>query len=221
MSLPPNIIARIANVAPDLETLNALRRANKTSVKKPSQKRVASLVLGTKNLRKKSLSAGNIQKMGYHPNVYPAHILNGKYTEGNNIALLNAARKKAFNKGLIGLNNNLNYYELLNLLANANKTNKNTVQEKLLRNAPRGLKYLRLAGGENVYRSQVKKMRRNQVALPGRVEKRLEKFSKQTPSVIKSEIKKYLTLSGRVEKRLKQTPSVIRKYLTPGGYWKR
>ena len=191
-NLPFHILNKIKKKVSNRTAFNSLGVSSK-GVKKSSQKNVAILALKNKNFpRKKFLSARNVQKMGYPAGVYPVHALGGKFTEGN-VALWNAARRKLENANM-----NTNYYELLNSLTNNKNIYPNNVNRRLRRTATRGMAYTNEAGGNS--RANINALHRYQVGLPGFVEKRLNKFSKQTPSVIRSELK---------------------KYLTPGGYWKK
>ena len=171
MVLPRNIMNKIVNKSKSKNVYKALRVKN--AVSKASQRRVAKLALGNKKL-KGNLSARNIQKMGYPENVFPVHMLNGKFTEGNNVALYNAAMRKV-NNANIATNN---YYSLINRMTSNRFPTHNNVNKYLRRTAPRGLRYSRLAGGENVYKNRINKLHRYQVGVPGRVQKALNRLTR-------------------------------------------
>lgn len=196
-----NVPKNVLNLIQKKKILNAsnilhFRRTARHTISKPSQKIVAEKLLKSKKFpRKNNLSARNSQKIGYSR--HPVHMLNSNLTE-DNVALWNAARQELRNKWNVNTNINNNYYQLLNLLSNKTGNSVNNVNARLRRTAPRGLNYVKVSGGN--IKNRVNTLHRRQVGLPGRVQKRLNKFSKQTPSMIRYQLK---------------------KYLTPGGYWKK
>ena len=174
-----NVPKNLLNLIQKKKILNAsnvlhFRRTARHTISKPSQKVLAEKLLKSKNFpRKKFLSARNSQKIGDH--AMPVHMLNGKFTEGNNVALWNAAHQEALLKKPNNTSANLNYFQLLELIANANDTNVNTVNTRLRRTAPRGMNYNKLVGGNNVVKKRTNNLHRYQVGIPGRVQKSFNK----------------------------------------------
>lgn len=194
--LPPVLNQNsLSKIQEKLNLTNLLAFRKVFRAPRPTQKHIA-VLSGKPRLNKKhtqSLTAQNIQKMGYPRGPYPRVRFNnegGEFTEGTNTELSHflskniAKRKKIPHMEFIltpGIMQ-MSYNNLLTMESRNTRKSKNNINKSVRRRAPRGLEYMygkhhNYPGVNNNYRRGINKLRRYQNSVPNKVRGALNRIA--------------------------------------------